>query len=275
MKYSSQKRQAHTPLPRGSSAATMKHSSQKRQAHTPLPRGSKRYVGRSVTKAFVREDDGEMDLFIGDVVEYDARDRLYRILYGDDDVEQVDHDELADILDPTDADAAEVHPRGFGRVTSAELEADLWWAAELPPPHGPVGSFGIDAHGEVETGDTVQFCFAGAPLARDEFGWYLGTIKTTLTRAEKKKFPGCDAWCEFNATTDPKNYRLCAAYGIKASKVQIAITTDDTHRGSLWAKVRTTGDVELRSLRNTKDSFICDSDVDSFTQGDSDVDAAA
>ena len=261
MKHSSQKRQAHTPLPRGS-----------KKTHA-LPRGSKRYVGRSVTKAFVREDDGEMDLFSGDVVEYDARDRLYRILYGDDDVEQVDHDELADILN---ADAAEVHPRGFGRVTSAELEADLGWAAALPPPHGPIGSFGIDAHGEVETGDTVQFCFAGAPLARDEFGWYLGTIKSTLTRAEKKKFPGCDAWCEFNATTDPKNYRLCAAYGIKASKVQIAITTDDAHRGSLWAKVRTTVDVEeLRSLRNTKDSFIRDSDVDSLTQGDSDVDAAA
>ena len=57
--------------------------------------------------------------------------------------------------------------------------------------------------------------------------------------------------------------------------MQIAITTDDAHRGSLWAKVRTTGDVELRSLRNTKNSFIRDSDVDSLTQGDSDVDAAA
>ena len=240
MKYSSQKRQAHTPLPRGSSAATMKHSSQKRQAHTPLPRGSKRYVGRSVTKAFAREDNGVMDVFSGHVVDYDARDRFYRILYDDDDVEQVDHDELADILD---ADADDVHPRGFGKVTSAELEADLRYAAALPSLHGPIGKLDIDARGEVETGDEVLFAFAGAPLARDEFGWYLGTIKSTLTRAEKKKFPGCDAWCEFNATTDPKNYRLCAAYGIKASKVQIAITTDDAHRGSLWAKVRTTVDV--------------------------------
>ena len=273
MKYSSQKRQAHTPLPRGSSAATMKHSSQKRQAHTPLPRGSKRYVGRSVTKAFAREDNGVMDVFSGHVVDYDARDRFYRILYDDDDVEQVDHDELADILD---ADADDVHPRGFGKVTSAELEADLRYAAALPSLHGPIGKLDIDARGEVETGDEVLFAFAGAPLARDEFGWYLGTIKSALTRAEQKKFPGCDAWCCFDTATDPKNYRLCAAYGIKASKVQIAITTDDAHRGSLWAKVRTTVDVEeLRSLRNTKDSFIRDSDVDSLTQGDSDVDAAA
>ena len=248
MKHSSQKRQAHTPLPRGS-----------KKKHAPLPRGSKRYVGRSVTKAFAREDDGVMDVFSGHVVDYDARDRFYRILYDDDDVEQVDHDELADILD---ADADDVHPRGFGKVTSAELEADLRYAAALPFLRGPIGELDIDARVkvqlielvskmrgewrpryEVETGDEVLFAFAGAPLARDEFGWYLGTIKSALTRAEQKKFPGCDAWCCFDTATDPKNYRLCAAYGIKASKVQIAITTDDAHRGSLWAKVRTTVDV--------------------------------
>ena len=135
-------------------------------------------------------------------------------------------------------------------ATSSESEdeyddtADIQAAAAIDLPRPPRG-LKIDDNSKIDENDVIgrQFFYkiAGAPLKREEFGWYFCKIAKKLTESEKKnpENKDCTHYARFEVNVDFKNQKLCnyapRAKGKAAPRVIMwAISTSAESRGARW-----------------------------------------
>uniref|UniRef100_A0A6C0EKS8 OTU domain-containing protein n=1 Tax=viral metagenome TaxID=1070528 RepID=A0A6C0EKS8_9ZZZZ len=82
-------RKTRTPSPKGSFYGT-------RKARTPSPTDP--LLGRTIRKMFRSETTGKKEPFIGTILEYDPKKKLYRVYYPDEDEEQLTKKEIEKFL---------------------------------------------------------------------------------------------------------------------------------------------------------------------------------
>ena len=155
-----------------------------------------------------------------------------------------------DTATDSDDDEEKEEDSDSDEATSSESEdeyddtADVQAAAAIDLPRPPRG-LKIDDNSKIDENDVIgrQFFYkiAGAPLKREEFGWYFGKIAKKLTESEKNKPENedCTHYARFEVNVDFKNQKLCnyapRAKGKAAPRVIMwAISTSAESRGARW-----------------------------------------